>query len=283
MKIMLIGGAAAAILITIALGVAATQLPAIGAGALLFPTRHVTTRQKPAGCDDRTFSGADVRLRGWECKTTNPQRRGTIVYLHGIADNRGSAIGVIERFLPVGFDVVAYDSRAHGDSEGDRCTYGFYEKRDVQRVIDQLGVDNVILIGHSLGAAIALQTAAIDPRVRAVVAASTFSDLRTIATERAASLPSWSLAPAFARAERDGHFVVDDVSPLKAAAQISIPVLLLHGADDRDTLPAHSMRVYDALRGPKQFMLVPGASHNSVLNQWAWSEITAWLNSVFPE
>jgi pimeloyl-ACP methyl ester carboxylesterase len=281
MKILAIGLVAIAMVITIALGIAATQLPAIGAGALLFPSRHVTTRATPAGCEDRTFNGVDLTLRGWRCKTTASPRRGTIVYLHGVADNRGSAIGVIKAFRPFGFDVIAYDGRAHGDSEGDRCTYGYYEKRDLQRVLDELELSEVILIGHSLGAAIALQAAAIEPRVRAVVAVSTFADLRTIATEHAFYYPTWSLGPAFAQAERDGHFVVDEVSPLTAAARIDAPVLLIHGALDRDTLPIHSQRVFAALHAPRRLIIVEGASHNDVLHAGVLAQIADWLNPLF--
>ena len=280
MKRLAIGLAAVAFLGTVAIAVAAAQLPAYGAGALLFPARHVTTRQAPGGCIDRTFKGVDVLLRGWECRTSASSRRGTIIYLHGVADNRGSAIGVIDAFRPRGFDVIAYDGRAHGESEGDRCTYGYYEKRDTQRVIDQLGADDVILIGHSLGAAIALQTAAIEPRVRAVAAVSTFSDLRTIATEHAFYFPSWSLGPAFARAEQDGKFVVDEVSPMKAAASITVPVLIVHGARDRDTLPAHSQRVFDALRAPKQHLLIEDAAHNDALNARTLAAIQNWLSRL---
>ena len=281
MRRFILGLTAVAVLAIVATAIAATQLPAVGAGALLFPSRRVTNLPAPQQCVDRTFDGVDVKLRGWECHTATAPRRGTIVYLHGIADNRASAIGVIAKFLPLGFDVTAYDSRGHGVSDGDRCTYGFYEKRDVQRVIDQLGVDDVILIGHSLGAAIALQAAAIEPRVSGVIAASTFSDLRTIATERAFYFPQWSLAPAFARAEYDGAFVVDEVSPVKAAAQIAVPVLLIHGSNDRDTPPAHSERVLAALRGPKQLVMVSGAAHNDVLNAGALSLIEEWLNQPF--
>lgn len=121
---------------------------------------------------------------------------------------------------------------------------------------------------------------AIEPRIRAVVAASTFSDLRTIATERAFNFPAWSLAPAFARAERDGQFVVDDVSPLGAAAAITVPVLLIHGAEDRNTTPAHSERVLRALAGRKQMITVPHAGHNDVFRREVWTEIEHWIDTT---
>jgi alpha-beta hydrolase superfamily lysophospholipase len=265
--------------VILAVAALACQLHTIGAGALLFPARQVTRTATPPACVDRTFVAVDgVRLVGWQCASQASPARGVVVYLHGIADNRGSAAGIVNRFTSRGFDVIAYDSRAHGASEGKHCTYGYFEKIDLQRVLDQSGAERAILIGHSLGAAVALQAAAIDPRVHAVVAASTFSDLRTIATERAPFIFSRrSIAGAFSRAEQDAGFRVDDVSPLAAAAAITIPALLVHGAADRNTSPAHSSRVFDALRGPKQLLMVPGAGHNDVLNGGVWRQIDEWL------
>ena len=280
MKRIALGMTVITILSAAGIGFAATQLATIAAGALLYPHRTFAARTPPDGCIERRFDGVEGVLDGWECKTPHAPKRGTIIYLHGIADNRGSVTGALGTFLPIGFDVIAYDGRAHGTSQGDRCTYGYFEKQDLQRVIDQLGVDNVILVGHSLGAAIALQAAAIEPRVRAVIAASTFSDLRTIATERAFYMPSWSLAPAFARAERDGQFVIDEVSPVKAAARITVPVLLVHGGSDDATPPSHSERVAAALRGPKKLIVVPESGHNNVLTQPVWARIVEWLTPI---
>ena len=59
---------------------------------------------------------------------------------------------------------------------------GFYEKRDLKRVIDTVAPGPVVLIGSSLGAAVAIQAAVDIPRVTGIVAAEAFSDLRSIAT-----------------------------------------------------------------------------------------------------
>lgn len=264
--------------IALAVLVASCQLHTIGAGALLFPSRKVTRASAPTGCIEKVFTGHGVDLVGWQCAARVNPRKGAVVYLHGIADNRGSAAGIVERFAARGFDVIAYDSRAHGASQGRHCTYGYYEKLDLRGVLDQVGADNVIAIGHSLGAAVALQTAAVDPRIRAVVAASSYSDLRTIATERAPFFFSdGSIAGAFRRAEQDGQFRVDEVSPLQAAANLTIPVLVIHGEADRNTRPSHSERIFVALRGEKKLLIVPGAGHNDVLNGLAWKQIEEWL------
>jgi pimeloyl-ACP methyl ester carboxylesterase len=254
------------------------QLPAIGAGGLLHPARRAATSSPPDGCTSTDFAGAGVTLRGWTC-TPRSAVRGTIVYLHGIADNRESAAGVIGRFLPRGLRIVAYDSRAHGASDGAACTYGFYEEDDLRRVIDASPSGPVVLLGTSLGAAVALQEAADDPRVTAVVAAETFSDLRTVATERApAFFTRGTIDRAFALAEAEAGFRVDDVTPARAAARITVPVLLIHGAADVDTPPAHSERVRAALKGPAEFVLVPGAHHNESLSGAAiWETIQNWI------
>ena len=68
-----------------------------------------------------------------------------------------AGVNIIRRFTALGFDVVAYDSRAHGNSTGDACTYGYFEKDDLRLVLDQLNASNVVLLGTSLGAAVALQ------------------------------------------------------------------------------------------------------------------------------
>jgi pimeloyl-ACP methyl ester carboxylesterase len=258
---------------------AACHLPAIAAGGLLHPHRNQSLPPRPANCADRVFETDGVRLQGWHCRAAETPR-GTVIYLHGTADNRGSAVGVIRRFTAAGLDVVAYDSRAHGVSGGEFCTYGYFEKTDLRRVIDGLPPHPVVLFGASLGAAVALQAAAGDARVAAVIAVEVFSDLRTIARERAPRVLTRSaIQKAFDVAEARAQFRVDSVSPVQAARSIRVPVLLVHGAEDRDTPPEHSRRVLAELAGPKRLILVPGAGHNQSLGgNLVWPEIDRWID-----
>lgn len=257
------------------LSVSACMPPSWGAGALLHPGKTVATDRSSRPHETIWFQGSGVRLKGWWFKAAQP-RRGTIVYLHGVADNRGSSSSIAEHFVPRGFDVVAYDSRAHGESEGDVCTYGYYEKSDLSRVL--AGISSpIVLLGTSLGAAVALQTAAEDNRVAVVVAVAAFSDLRTVASERAPFFASkGNIEDALGIAENLAKFKVDDVSPVLAAARIGIPVLVIHGEADKETSPAHSVRVHGALRGPKELILVPHAGHNDSINGNTWTAIDAW-------
>lgn len=257
-----------------------SQLPAIGAAMILHPPHRPMMASPPPGCVEVSFNGAGVKLQGWRGQGVgNP--RGTLICLHGVSDNRASGAGIMERFRKRGFDVVAYDSRANGESEGDACTYGFYEKEDLREVLDSIEKGPVILFGSSLGAAVALQFASSDQRITAVVAVETFSDLRTVVTERAPFFFTQdAIHQSFDLAEKKAQFRVDAVSPKAAAENITIPVLLIHGEADTDTPPDHSRRVYAALAGPKRLILIPDARHNESLRGDIWEEIDHWIDAV---
>src|SRR5215510_11097199 len=103
-----------AALLAIGAGEISRRLPELGAGGVLHPARRHVAQPAPTSCLETTFAGDGVTLKGWTCRSSAP-RIGTLIYLHGIADNRASAVGAIQRFTARGFDVIAYDSRAHGE------------------------------------------------------------------------------------------------------------------------------------------------------------------------
>jgi len=123
-----------------------------------------------------------------------------------------------------------------------------------------------------MGAGIALQSAAADPRIEAVVAEASFADLREGAYDYAGlrKFPwlgktlfapgAWTLVH---RAEKLAGLPAAEVSPVKAVASRPFPVLLI--CDEMDVaLPCrHSEMIYAAARGPKQLWVVPRAFHTA--------------------
>lgn len=276
------GSSAASLVVVITLLQAGCMLASWGAGALLHPSRRPLLTPRPQGAEDVTFESGGLRLKGWLFRAP-AFSRGTLVYLHGSGDNRTSGTDIAERFVGRGYNALVYDSRAHGESEGDACTYGYYEKKDLAKAIDLFATGPVVVLGVSLGGAVALEAAAEDPRIRAVVSVATFSDLRTVANERAPWVASRSnIEAAFRLAEEQAHFKVDEASPLLAAPHIEVPVFLIHGEADRETPPAHAERVFSALHGQKRLLLVPGAGHNDALRPEVWAQIDTWLDQVVP-
>ncbi len=282
-RIKVIGGILSGILLAILLLVAA-NLSSIGAYLILHPPRRPMYASPPAGCVEVNLVGATgVTLKGWRGEY-HGKSRGTVIYLHGVADNRASSAGILEHYLKKGFDVLAFDSRAHGESGGSACTYGFHEKEDVRCVLDTLRPGPVILIGSSLGGAVALQLAAGDKRITTVVSAEAFSDFRVVARERAPFVFSTgAIERSFSKAGKEAGFHIDQVSPATAAKAIVAPVLIIHGAADVDTPPDHAKRIFSNLSDRKRLILVPGAKHNASLSgAEIWKEIERWIDDVAP-
>jgi uncharacterized protein len=238
----------------------------------------VTFRQIRAAREDFDVRAPDgVLLRGWKVRSATPNGDWVLLF-HGVADNR---IGVLEHarvLLLGGYNVVMMDSRAHGASEGPMATYGWLERNDTRSIVDALETSehprHLFALGESMGAGIALQSAAVEPRIEAVVAESAFANLTEGAYDYAGLrrypwLGKTLLAP-FAwvvvyRAEMLAGFPAAEAAPDKAVAARPFPVLLICDADD-DALPCrHTERIYAAAVGPKQMWAVPHAFHTAAL------------------
>lgn len=277
--------------LTILVLAAATAVAAAGclpsswlASAILHPARRPVLRTPPGPYREITVAGEPV-LRGWLIPATGGARRGLLVYLHGVADNRDSGLGLANRYTARGWDVLAYDSRAHGRSDGAACTYGFHEKHDVRRVLDAVGAKEAVLLGCSMGAAVAIQAAAVEPRVRGVVAVSPFAALERVLRERARSyrlpISDADTMAAIALAEGRASFRAGDVSPVRAAAVLQIPVLIVHGELDKKIVADHGREVFAALAGPRRLVVVPRAGHDDILSYAeAWEAIDRFLEGL---
>jgi uncharacterized protein len=204
-----------------------------------------------------------------------PKRaQGTVLYLHGVGDCKTAGVPLAKLFHDHGYNVFLYDSRRHGDSEGAYCTYGYYEKFDVSTAINYLHtrlgkkLGAVAVFGTSMGAAIAIQAAAIDTRIKGVIAEASFTDLRTISVDyqrRIIKLPWHFLRNvAMAKSQKFAKFKARDVSPLEDVARLRIPILFIHGTSDSFIDFDYSKMLYHKAREPRELFLVPGANHTDV-------------------
>lgn len=125
-----------------------------------------------------------------------------------------------------------------------------------------------------MGAGIALQSAAVEPRIEAVVAEASFANLQEAAYDYAGLrrypwLGKTWLAPGtwtmLYRGELLAGFPAAEVSPEKAVAARAFPVLLICDAQDVALPCRHTKLIYDAAIGPKQMWIVPRAYHTAAL------------------
>jgi len=271
------------LLIPIAAAGIGTQLVSV----LLHPTdlnpdRHVQAVEMLArtGATKEDF---DVKvtdgalLRGWKVKPKFPNGDWVLLY-HGISDNRTGNLAHAEFLLTNRYSVVMMDSRALGESGGDMATYGWKEREDTRAIVDALyageNVRHLYALGVSMGAAIALQSAAVEPRIDAVVAEDPFANLREVTYDYAGL--QWSpllgktlFRPASIAAlyevKNTGGFDPDEVSPEKAVQVRSFPILLICGTADHRIPCRHADAIFKAAIGPKELWIVQGAGHASAL------------------
>ena len=245
---------------------------------------HVPKRATPitsfAGAKRRDveISGRDgAVLRAW-LFTPEASSGNVVLALHGVADSRAGVMGLARLFVENHYAVLAPDNRGHGESGGEIATYGLREADDVHRWVDWLVTSqhprNVFGMGESLGAGVLLESLAVEPRFRAVVAECPFANFERVADDRVAQrLPGppllrrafavpmvWS-GFLYARARYGLDF--RDASPEAVIGGVSTPVLLIHGLDDTNIYPVHSEIL--AQHNPRNvtLWLVPGARHTA--------------------
>jgi alpha-beta hydrolase superfamily lysophospholipase len=250
-----------------------------------------------------------ILLHGWIVRPDHPNGNWVLLF-HGVADNRIGVVGQSEFLLRASYSVVMMDARAHGASEGQLATYGWLERNDTKAIIDALlaqirrrrtdiqmqpgyrppelvgdfpvqfphppppPTPHIFALGESMGAGIALQSAAVDPRIEGVVAEASFANLREATYDyaglRRSPLLGKTLFAPFSwmllyHGEKLTGLPVAEVSPEKAVATRAFPVLLICDEND-DALPCrHTQRIYAAAIGSKQFWEVPGAFHTAAL------------------
>ena len=225
--------------------------------------------------DDR--SGKKLRLAGWWMPHPGAAGR-CVVLLHGYADAKVGAIAWAPLWHSLGFNILAMDMRAHGQSDGVHCTAGDKERYDISQVLDQCKAERpeqtrqIILFGVSLGAAIAGAVAALREDMSAVVMDSPLADFRSAAMAQmdSAGAPGrWFQSAAVWLAERWAGANLSALRPVDLLGRITCPVLLIAPKDDPFLSPAERLAMQQAMEarnrpGQDLFWLVD-AGHNAAL------------------
>jgi pimeloyl-ACP methyl ester carboxylesterase len=215
-----------------------------------------------------------ITLSAWLIDSNSDTTFATVVQLHGISNCKESNFPRARILADSGYASLLLDLRAHGESEGEFCTFGFYEKNDLKAVADTLQNrfphTPLAIWGASLGGAIALQAMAVEPRYRFGIVESTFDEYPRVVEEYGADYmfglrPKWLLRRVLQRAGDIAHFDPFAVLPVKSAALIDRPVLFLHGDKDARIPMSFNKRNFDAVQNAeKQWVPVLGAGHNNL-------------------
>jgi fermentation-respiration switch protein FrsA (DUF1100 family) len=198
------------------------------------------------------------RIHGWWISAT-AQKVGTLLLLHGNGENISQNLYRALVFHHIGFDVLLVDYRGYGQSEG-KFPQEAQVYEDVQIAFDYLveqrhiAPQDIIVYGHSLGGAIAIDLAQNNPNIAGLIVESSFTSMREMADFLGGVyrwLPiDWLL-----------HQHFDSMTKLPL---LSMPILYIHGTLDETVPYFMSKTLYEATQSPKKLLIVPDADHNNV-------------------
>lgn len=235
------------------------------------PRQSVPLRPADVGLEvlDITIDADDgVALHGWLVPRPGSP---SVVLLHGYPAEKAEMLPIAAT-LSQHFSVLLMDLRYFGRSGGDATTFGVRERGDLRRAVDVLvaqGTSPVGVFGLSLGGAVAILTAAEDPRIRAIAAYAPYSDLKTLARELhdwlgLAKYPYVELMTLWGRLLLGVDFAA--ASPATAARHLVTPVLLIASREDELIRFHHAETLRAALRGnpTAEFVVMPRGHHGEL-------------------
>ncbi len=248
-----------------------------------FGSNYLLARREPDEADspanhglaaeDAEFQAGDgLTLRGWYIPAENSDR--TIVICSGANGSLDADVPVAPWLRAAGFNVLLFDWRGHGRSEGQLVTLGCDERYDLIAAVEfakSQGARRVGVLGFSMGGAVALATAAVYQDIDVVVADSPFIHLvsavagglieRQVGPGFAYLLARLFLITACLRTRRN-LFIIDPVRWIGRIAPR--PLLLMFGEQDVISPTAEVNLLLVRAGEPKEIWRVPEAAHRTL-------------------
>lgn len=221
---------------------------------IYFPSRDVWATPADIGLDfeDLILPCSDgVRIHTWYVPASNARR--SVIFAHGNAGNLADRLETIKMLHRSGLNVLAFDYRGYGRSEGDPTEEGTYRDADAAwhflTAERNVAPGDIVLFGRSLGGAVMIDLAARhEPGV--LVAESTFTSLADVGRIHYPLLPvRWILSYRYDSRSKVGR--------------IACPKLFLHGRDDTLIPLSIGRALFDAACEPKTFIETPGDHNDS--------------------
>ncbi len=217
-------------------------------------------------------SGKIEKLHGWWIPGNSPLKLGAgtgasplqrgefkkvLLYLHGRGLNIGANINQSYRFRQLGFSVLLIDYRGYGRSQGSfpnesqvyedaETAYNYLVK---QR---KLSPSQILLYGHSMGGAVAIELAIKHPETAGLIVQSSF-------TSMADMVEPYGLMRIFPVR----LLLTQRFNSIAKVESLRMPVLFVHGTADPFIPAAMSKKLYAISPEPKGLLLVPNAKHNN--------------------
>ena len=224
-----------------------------------------------------------VKLESWYAKADS-NARGTILLFHGHGSSKSGMIKEATAFHEMGWNVFMTDFRAHGNSEGEVCTVGFEESKDVKAAYDFVkagGEKNIVLWGISLGASTILSAVnQFNIKPNKIILEMPFGTLVDAVKGRLRTMhipenPLSVLLTFWGGVEQNNWAF--NFRPQDFASKVNCPVLLQWGLHDPRVTENETNTVYKNLASHNKFIMIYAQSGHQSLCK---NEPTKWLSTV---
>lgn len=218
-----------------------------------------------------------LKLKGWFI--FREKDTPVVILCHGLGANKSDLLGIARFISDAGYNVFLFDFRGHGESQGKFTSFGYLEQRDLEGAVDYVqqrqGLEkaSIGVLGVSMGASVAVMTAAKDKRIKAVISDSSYQDLYSSLLRHTEVFYHFPRIPLgfFLRLAYLVRFGIDPeyVSPCQVISAISPrAVLIINGASDI-RVPAENAKIlFENSRNPKELWIIPGAGHAEGSNRY---------------
>jgi fermentation-respiration switch protein FrsA (DUF1100 family) len=201
--------------------------------------------------EDCYFKTADGnQLHGWFFPKDGA--RATLLWCHGNAGNITDRLDNLAKLTKLPVNIFIFDYRGYGRSQGSPDEKGIY--LDAEAAYDYLTSrkdveqDKIILFGRSLGGAVAVDLATKRP-CAGLILESTFTSAKDMAKSAFGFIPVYWI-------------IKTKLNSIDKISKIRVPILFLHGTEDRTVPIKLGRRLYEAANGLKEFYQIQGADHN---------------------
>ena len=256
------------------------SLSSLETALLYFPLRHHRAQPSSVGLSAeelRPVAADGTHLHGWWLRPppSAPHDSGSprpvVIWFSGNAGNVSGGLENARRLVDkLDVEIVTVDYRGYGLSEGAPTEAGLYQDgRAVYDALRDRGVPprRIVLLGRSLGAAVAVDVA-LDRPVAALVLETPFLSVPALARVHYPLIPTFLIQSRY-----------DNARKLPA---ITVPKLIIQAEHDEVAPPDHASQLYDLASQPKTFHVLRGSRHNDVFTESREDYFSAWLNLLTP-
>lgn len=211
-------------------------------------------------------SKSSSTIHGWFLQ--GEADKGGILLMHGVRSNRLQMLNRASFLYEAGYSVLLFDFQGHGESKGDKITFGYLEALDAQAgyvyLKERIGEQRVGVIGVSLGGASALlgevkylSDAMVLESVYPSIEKATFNRIK----ERIGILGAYLTPILMLQLKVQLGINPNQLQPSSQINKTKTPIFIIGGKADLLTTTKETKMLYHQANFPKKLWIIKGAGH----------------------